>query len=90
MSMDATEMFNAKLTFERESQSQGVVIKGYHTVNGILNASEFMVDMLKNHKKIRFSGDGASRKNGAAEHAIKTVVTMSSTMLIYDVLVFYE
>ena len=37
--INATETVKAKLTFERESQIQGVVIKGYHTDNGIFNAS---------------------------------------------------
>ena len=40
--INSTETVKAKLAFEREAQSQGVVIKGYHTVNGIFNASEFM------------------------------------------------
>ena len=39
--INATETVKAKLTFEREAQSQGVVIKGYHTDNGIFNSSEF-------------------------------------------------
>ena len=55
----ATETVKAKLTSEIETKSQGVVIKGYHTDNGILNASEFMEDLLKKHQKIRFSGAGA-------------------------------
>ena len=38
----ATETVKSKLTFEREAQSQRVVIKGYHTDNGILNSSEFI------------------------------------------------
>ena len=42
VAINGTETFNAKPTFEREAQSQGVVIKGYHTDNGIFNASEFM------------------------------------------------
>ena len=36
--INSTETFKVKLTFEREAQSQGVVIKGYHTDNGIFNA----------------------------------------------------
>ena len=35
--INATETVKAKLTFEREAQSQGVVIKGYHTGNEIFN-----------------------------------------------------
>ena len=34
----STETVKAKLAFERESQRQVVVIKGYHTDNGIFNA----------------------------------------------------
>ena len=70
----------------REAQSQGVVIKGYHTDNGIFNASEFMEDILKKQKNIRFSGAGASHQNGESERAIKTLVTMSRTMLMHAAL----
>ena len=65
--INATETVKEKLTFDREAQSQGVVIKGYHTNNGIFNASEFMEELLKKQQKIRFSGAGASYQNGAAE-----------------------
>ena len=80
----------AKLTFEREAQSQGVVIKGYHTDNGIFNSTEFMEELLKKQQKIRFSGAGASHQNGAAERAIKTVVTTARTMLMYAALICPE
>ena len=39
VTINATETVKEKLNFERESQSQGVVIKGYHTDNGIFNVS---------------------------------------------------
>ena len=71
----------------REVQCQGVVIKGYHTDIGIFVASDFMEKLLKNHQKIRFSWSGASHQNGAEEHAIKTLVTMSSTMLVHLALI---
>ena len=44
--INATENVKAKLTFEMKAQSQGVVIKGYHTNNGIFDASEFMEELL--------------------------------------------
>ena len=47
VAINATETVKAKLTFEREAQSQGVLIKGYHTDNGIFNSSEFMKELLK-------------------------------------------
>ena len=76
VAINDTETFKAKLTFEREDQSQVVVIKGYHTDNGIFNSSEFMEELLKKQQNIRFSGAGASHQNGVAERAIKTVVIM--------------
>ena len=42
VAINATETVKAKINFEREAQSQGLVIKGYQTDNGIFNASEFM------------------------------------------------
>ena len=62
------------------------MIKGYHTDNGIFNSSEFMEELLKKQQKIRFSGAGASNQNGAAERAIKTVVTMARNMLMHAAL----
>ena len=64
--INATDTVKVKLTFYKEAQSQGVVIKGYHTYNGIFNTSEFMKELFKSQKKIRFSGSGASHINGAA------------------------
>ena len=66
------------------------MIKGYHTDNGIFNSSEFMEDLLKQQKKIRFSGAGASHQNEAAERAIKTLVTMEMTMLMHAALICPE
>ena len=41
-----------------------------------------MEEMFKKQQNIRFSGDGALHQNGAEEHAIKTVVNMSSAILM--------
>ena len=64
------------------------MIKGYHKDNGIFNASDFMENLLKKRKKIKFSGAGASHQNGTAERVIKTVVTMVGTMLMHAELRF--
>ena len=86
VAINDTETVKAKLIFERGSQIQGVVIKGYHTDNGIFNASEFMKGLLKKKQKIRFSGAGASHQKGAVARAIKIVFTMARTMLMHAVL----
>ena len=50
----------AKLTFEREDKSQGVMINKYH--NDISNTSMFMEELLKKQQKLRFSVAGASHQ----------------------------
>ena len=45
-----------------------------------------MEELLKKQQKIKFSGDGSSHQNGAAERAIKTVVTTKRTMLMHAAL----
>ena len=58
------------------------MINAYHTDNGIFNTSKFMGDLLKKQQNIRFSGASDSLQNGAAARTIKTVVTMSSAILM--------
>ena len=41
-----------------------------------------MEELLQNQQKIKFSGSGASHKNGATERAIKTMVNMESAVLM--------
>ena len=55
MDTNTTKTIRDKLTFEREDKIQLVVIKVYHTDNGIFNASDFINDILKRHKNISFS-----------------------------------
>ena len=45
-----------------------------------------MEEILKKKKKIRFSGAGALHQNGSEECDIKTLVTMTRTMLMYTAL----
>ena len=63
-----------------------MLIKLYYTDNGIFYASEFMEELLKKQKKIRFSGAGVSHQNGAAERTINMVFTMARTILMHAAL----
>ena len=67
VAIHATETVKAKLTFEREDKSQGVMINEYHT--DISNTSNFMEELLKKQQKLRFSAAGASHQNGAGSRA---------------------
>ena len=90
VAIKATETVKAKLIFEREDKSQGVMINIYHTENGIFNTSKFMEELLKKQKKIRFSGSSDSHQNGSEERAIKTVVTMESAILMQDWMICHK
>ena len=48
VAIHATETVKAKLTFEREDQSQRVMINEYHT--DIFNTSKFMEKLLRSSK----------------------------------------
>ena len=84
--INTNETVQAKISFKREDKSHGLVIKGYHTDNGIFNASDFMEDMLNKQKNVRFMGAGASHQHGGEERTTKIVVTMASTMLMHAAL----
>ena len=90
VAINSTETVNEKIILGWRDQSQVVVLKGYHTYNGIFNALEFMEDLLKNKQKISFSGAGTSHQNLPAERSINTVVTMTITMLMYSMLICTE
>ena len=49
MDINDTETVKKKITFERGYQSQVVVIKVYHTYNGLFNASYFMQQLFEKH-----------------------------------------
>ena len=65
--INSTETVKAKLTFEREDKSQGVMINEYHT--DIFNTSKFMEELLKKQQKLSLSGAGASYQNGVGSRA---------------------
>ena len=66
VAINATENIKAKITFDREAKSQGVLIKLQHSDNGIINDSESMKELLKNQQNIRIVGSGASHQNVSA------------------------
>ena len=63
--IDATKNVKAELIFKRETQSQGMAIKGCKNEKEVFNASACIGGWLNNQKHIRFIGAGTSYKNGA-------------------------
>ena len=80
------ETVQAKLQFEREAASVGVLIREYCTNNGIYTSKEFNSELLVKVQGIKHSGVGGHHQNGVAENSIKTTVRTARTMTIHAAL----
>ena len=83
VTMNATDTINAKHEFERYCMGMGVTAESYHTDNGIYKSRAFTEELVNNFQNIRFSGVGAKWQNGAAEGAIRILVSKARTMMIH-------
>ena len=68
VSFTSNETAQSMLSFERESHSVGVTIKGYNTDNGVYTAKEIMNKLMNDSQTLRLSGVGAHHHNGVAEN----------------------
>ena len=75
ISFTGGETQQSMLSFERESASVGVEIKGHNIDNGVCTAkAKEILERLQNDSKTsRSSGVGAHHHNGPAENAIKNI-----------------
>ena len=79
----AEETIQSKTRFENEALNCGVMVKQYHTDNGVYRSTEFLKELAEKGQGIRMSGSHAHHQNGAAENAIKIVVTRARTMMLH-------
>ena len=86
VTLSAYETISSKTKFEQLAKEMGVTIDSYHTDNGVFKAQAFMEEITNNAQGIRFSGVGAKWQNGAAEGAIRLVVSKARTMMIHAAL----
>ena len=86
VSLNASDSIMAKDNFERMAQEVGVSIDSYHTDNGIFKSRKYVEALRKQDQTIRYSGVGAKWQNGAAEGAIRIVVSKARTMMIHAAL----
>lgn len=81
--ISASEMIRGKLIFEQEAADANVVVKSYHSDNGIFNSKEFKEHCLKLNQTISFSGVGAKFQNGVAENAVGFITSMARANMIH-------
>jgi hypothetical protein len=86
ISLRVGETLQAKRSFEREAQSYGMRIKGYHADNMLFSFPEFKVDVHNKGQTIDYSGVGAHHQNAIAKCAIKTITGWARTMLLHSIL----
>jgi hypothetical protein len=84
-SLSSHETLRAKLAFERQCRDVGVVVQTYMSDNGTAFTSKDFSDHLTDFKQIsKFAGVGAHHHNAQAERAIRTIMSISRTMMIHS------
>jgi hypothetical protein len=84
-SLSSHETLRAKLAFERQCRDVGVVVQTYMSDNGKAFTSKDFSDHLTDFKQIsKFAGVGAHHHNAQAERAIRTIMSISRTMMIHS------
>ena len=83
VSLKGPETVDAKRSVEREALFEGVLVKKYHSDNGIFASRDFEAALENDGQFITKSGVGAKHQNAVAERAIGTVQNMARAMLLH-------
>src|SRR5210317_575444 len=81
--LDAEHTVEAKRAFERIAASHGVVVKHYHSDNGLFDTKLFKESIQNSHQTLSFCGPYAHHQNGKAENRIKDITTHARTALLH-------
>jgi transposase InsO family protein len=82
-SSTANKTLASKLTLKQLANKNNIIIKKYHTNNGIFASQVFRQACAALHQTISFSGVGARHQNGVAERSIKTISQWACSNLLY-------
>ena len=83
-SLSTHETLRAKLAFEQQCRDVGVVVQKYMSDNGTAFTSKDFTDHLTYFQQVsKFAGVGAHHHNAQAERAIRTIMSISRTMMIH-------
>ena len=73
----------SKRDVERECLTHGVIVKKYHTDNGVFKSTEFENSLEEDEQWMTRSASGAHHQNAVPEQAIGTVSNMAQAMLMH-------
>lgn len=83
-SLSTHETLRAKMAFERQCRDVGVVVHKYMSDNGKAFSAKDFQDHLSDFAQVsKFAGVGAHHHNAQAERAIRTIMSISRTMMIH-------
>ena len=84
-SLSSHETLRAKLAFERQCRDVGIVVQTYMSDNGkAFTAKDFSEHLTEFKQVSKFAGVGAHHHNAQAERAIRTIMSISRTMMIHS------
>jgi len=82
-SADAEHTIEAKRAFERKAKEHGVIVRHYHTDNGIFSSKAFMNEVHLVGQTMSFCAVNAHHQNGKAEKKIRDLQESARTMILH-------
>ena len=83
VSLAALDTIRSKIIYERDALHNGVMIRTYHTDNGVFTAKTFVQELDNKAQDMKICGVGAHHQNGVAEAAVRTTTLMARTMMLH-------
>ena len=81
--LTAQSTVEAKLAFERYAKNHKVIIKHYHSDNGLFDTKAFKESIRLCNQTLSFCGVNAHHQNGRAERKIKNITEGARTALLH-------
>ena len=81
--MTSAETVEAKIAFEKFSESHGVAVRHYHADNGRFADNMFLEDIKEKRQSITYCGVNAHFQNGIAEKRIRDLQDLTRTALLH-------
>ena len=80
---NAEETIKGKIAFESYAHKHGIIVKQYHTDNGIFKSQKWQNHCIQLGQTLTFAGVNAHHQNGRAERRIRILQEIARTQLIH-------
>ena len=89
-STNAMDTIDSKRKLERCANEEGILVKAYHSDNGVFASDAFKNECQQHGQKLTFSGVGAHHQNGVAERNIKTISQWARANMLHAAYHWHE